>query len=255
MATGDRSDILSRLKAVLPSWWAASSPVLDGVLSGFSTVASWGYGLLVYTQLQTRILTATDGFLDLAAFDFFGPRLRRFKNETDTSLSARIRAEVLRPRVSRGATSQALKDLTGKAPIFFEPWNTGDAGGWDVGGFAYAGQNPATGNSGGYDASAGWDINAWGYDIPRGYAEIVSGGAGGWGDTNLPAQFFLTVYRPGLQGVPLISGFDCVGGGWDIGAFSYTDASMISGAVTDLDIYATINSNRAAGTIAWTKLQ
>jgi hypothetical protein len=255
MATGDSNDIFSRLKSVLPSWWGASSPILDGVLSAFSNVAAWAYSLLVYVTLQTRIATTTDNFLDIASYDFFGPRLRRFTGETDAQFSARIRAEVLRPRVSRGAISTALTDLTGKKPIFFEPWNTGDTGGWDGGGFAYAGNNPATGGGGAWDAACGYDLNAWQFDAPRGVAELISGGVGGWGDTNLPGQFFLTVYRPGLQGVPSVSGFDSVGGGWDVGSIEYIDQSMIVGAVTDLDIYATINSTRAAGLIAWTKLQ
>lgn len=255
MAKGDINDILSRLKGVLPAWWSQTTPILDGVLSGFAQIGSWGYSLLIYTQLQTRITTATDGFLDIAAFDFFGVRIGRQKNEIDANFSTRIKTEVLRPRVSRFGISKALSDLTGKAPVIFEPWNTGDAGGWDTGAFAYAGQNPATGGGGAWDSGTGWDINAWEFDATPAYALQTSGGAGGWGDTNLPAQFFLIVYRPGLQGVPLVSGFDSVGGAWDTGSIEYIDQSMIAGAVTDTDIYGTINSTRAAGTIVWTQLQ
>ena len=255
MAIGDKNDILTRLKGVLPAWYPQTTPILDGVLSGFAQIGSWAYSLLLYTTLQTRISTATDSFLDLAAFDFFGFRIRRQPSETDANFATRIKAEVLRPRISRAGISKALSDLTGKAPVIFEPWNTGDAGGWDTGSFAYAGQNPATGGGGAWDAAGGYDLNVWEFDATPAYGLQTSGGAGGWGDTNQPAQFFLTVYRPGLQGVPLVSGYDSVGGGWDVGAIEYIDQSMIAGAVTDSDIYGTINSTRAAGTIAWTQLQ
>lgn len=255
MATGDTNNIISRLKSVLPAWWSQTSPILDAVLSAFGSVASWAYAVLQYCILQTRLGTATDSFLDLASYDFFGPRIRRFLNEADAAFRTRIRKEVTRPRVSRGAISTALTDLTSKAPILFEPWNTGDTGAWDAGGFVYAGSNPATGGGGGWDAGSGYDVNSWLYDSSRSYAAITSGGLGGWGDTNLPGQFFVTAYRPGLQGIPSVSGFDSVGGGWDAGALAYIDMSMISGAVTDADIYNTINSTRAAGTLAWTQLQ
>jgi hypothetical protein len=65
---GTQPDVVARLTSVLPNrWFPDSTPVLDGLLNGLA--AAWAnlIGLLGYTQLQTRIATATDIFLDLVA--------------------------------------------------------------------------------------------------------------------------------------------------------------------------------------------
>jgi hypothetical protein len=41
--------------------------------------------------------------------------------------------------------------------------------------------------------------------------------------------------------------------GWDIGGM-WGDMSLIAGAITDADIYATINKTRPTGAIVWTQL-
>ena len=43
------------------------------------------YGLTAYARLQTRIATATDGFLDLISFDFFGRRCPGKPQESDAA--------------------------------------------------------------------------------------------------------------------------------------------------------------------------
>jgi hypothetical protein len=108
----------------------------------------------------------------------------------------------------------ALTDFTGKVPYVFEPWNPGDCGAWDLG-------IPA-------------------FDI-----------AGHWGDTCLPAQSFVNVVPPGA-GIPGAPGWD-IAMGWDVGGM-WGDMSLISGSITDADVYATINKTRPTGAIVWTQL-
>src|SRR3978361_501866 len=93
--TGDQSDILSRLKTLLPGgWFRDATPVLDGFLSGIAWALAQVYALAAYARLQTRILTATDGFLDLISFDFFGNTLPRRALESDAAFRTRIVAEL-----------------------------------------------------------------------------------------------------------------------------------------------------------------
>ena len=217
MTTGDSNDMLTRIKRVVPSrWFAYVAPLRDAVLGGIADQLAWIYSLIAFAELQTRISTATGFFLDLIAFDYFGLFIRRRVAEIDTAFSARIKKEILRERVTRKGMIQALTDLTGKAPIVFEPSNTFDAGGW--------------GKHCGY------------------------GLAGGYGNITLNNQVFLTVYRPGLQGVPNVDGYGAGLGGYGVGAIEYVGASMITGQVTDSDILATIEATKATGSICWVKL-
>ena len=87
MATGDQANTVARLKALLPNGWFAqdSTPILDGFLNGIAWALSFIYSLAAYARLQTRIATATDGFLDLITADFFGDTLPRNYQEDDAS--------------------------------------------------------------------------------------------------------------------------------------------------------------------------
>src|SRR3984957_19084211 len=95
MATGDQNDMLARIKALLPNgWFRGLTPVLDALLSGYAWSLSFIYQLIQYAQLQTRIATATDGFLDLISFDFFGGSLPRKSQEYDAPFRSRILAQL-----------------------------------------------------------------------------------------------------------------------------------------------------------------
>jgi len=215
MATGDRSDVLARLKALLPlRWFPDTSPILDGLLTAPATVLSWLYGLIAYVRLQTRVHTASDGFLDLAAFDFFGLRVRRKPSQTDDSLRATIKAEVLRERVTRHGVQQAVADLTGNPVRIFEAFNPQDTGGWGTFGFA---------------------LDAAGY----------------WGSAAYPYTMFIDAVEPVGAGIPNLSGLDSSYSGWGQGYFFLADLSLVSGAVTNQDIYDTVEATRAAGVTTW----
>jgi hypothetical protein len=73
--------MLGRLKALIPpTWYGDDNPIRDAILTGCASALSWCYSLYLYAKLQTRINTATDGWLDIAAC---------FANAERASLSSR----------------------------------------------------------------------------------------------------------------------------------------------------------------------
>jgi hypothetical protein len=218
MATGDSTDMLGRLKALLPrGWFGDTTPVLDALLSGFAWSLSSIYSLIQYAKLQTRIATATDGFLDLISFDFFGSTLPRRSQELDTPFRTRILSTLLREKATRNGMIAALVALTGRAPIIFEPARPADTGGWNIG---------------------------WGWNV-----------AGGFGSLNLPAQVFIKAFRPAGSGIPNVAGWSASYGCWGGGYSSWCSLSQIQGYVTDSDIMNTISAVKPEGVTAWTQLQ
>ncbi|WP_198929023.1 hypothetical protein [Rhizobium sp. AC27/96] len=225
MAIGDQDDFISRIKATLPAWFPSSSPILDGILAAFANVASWIYGLIIYAKAQTRILTATDGWLDLIAFDFFGRRMQR-GSRTDDAFRSAIIAELFRPRNTRQAIINVLTGLTGIAPDIFEPARPIDTGGYAPG---------LTGDG-------------------RGYG-LAYNSAGGYGSLLMPYEMLITVHRAPTGGIPNVIGYGGPAGGYSTpSTFEYGNLDMIQGTVTDADIYAAINNVRAAGVTAWVRI-
>ncbi len=218
--TGDQADFVTRLKGVLPGgWFRDSTPVLDGVLSGIAWALAVAYGLAAYARLQTRIATATDGFLDLMSFDFFGSALPRKSQEPDAAFRNRILAALLQERGTRRGLIRVLQLLTGRTPWVFEPARPADTGGYGTGSMGY-------------------------------------GVAGGYGSLAHPFQAFVVAYRPIGQGIPNIAGYGSPSGGYGTsGQAMYANLSLVQGAVTDADIYAAIDSVALAGTINWTQIQ
>lgn len=218
--TGDQSDVLARIRAVLPRWFPDVSPILNGLLNGLAWAGSFIYSLYAYTKLQTRILTATDGWLDMIAADFFGSALRRAANQTDASFRARIIINMFRERATRNGITKVLIDLTGRAPVIFEPLRPLDTGAYGV------------------SASLGFGL------------------AGGYGSQLLPFQCFVTAYRPAGSGIPYVAGYGSSSGGYgQASRADYAQLSQIQGAVTDADIYSAVDSVKPAATIIWTAIK
>lgn len=226
MAAGDQNDLLARIKATLPSWYPTSSPILDALLSGFANVAAYVYGLIAYAKLQTRIATATDGWLDLIAFDFFGRRMPR-GNRTDALYRSAILSELFRTRATRQSYIDVLTGLTGRAPIIFEPARPMDTG-------AYA---PGPSGDG------------------KGYG-LAYGVAGGYGSLLMPYQVLVTAFRPATAGIPNVIGYGGPAGGYSTpSTFEYGSLAMIQGTVTDASIYSAVDNVRAAGITAWVAIK
>ena len=118
---------------------------------------------------------------------------------------------------------KVLQDLTGRTPIIFEP------------------QRPM-------------DTGCYGGPL------IGYGMAGGYGSLLLPCQAFVTAFRPTGSGIPNVAGYGGSAGTPGPGGYGaasqleYASMTMIQGAVTDADIYAAVDSVKAAGTTLWTRI-
>jgi hypothetical protein len=216
--TGDQADVLRRIKAVLPRWFSDSNPIIDALNQGYAYVSSFIYSLYVYAVLQTRIKTATDGWLDMIASDYFGNALLRALNQSDASFRARIIVNLFRERATRNGVSKVLVDLTGRAPIIIESLRPADTG-------AYSAPNS-------------------GYGV-----------AGNYGSILIPFQAFVIAYRPSSSGIPNVAGYGYSSAGYGTPSQAeYASISQIQGAVTDADIYSAIDSVKPVGTILWTRI-
>ncbi|TXD59925.1 hypothetical protein FUT88_12425 [Ralstonia sp. TCR112] len=220
MATGDQQDIFARIRGYLPRWFgdAAQSPIINGLLQGLAYSGAYVYSLYAYAKQQTRILTASDGWLDMIAADFFGLSIKRRAGQSDASFRANIVANLFRERGTRNAIIRVLTDLTGRTPSIIEPSRPADCGA---------------------------------YDAPNsGYCM-----AGAYGQVSLTYQAFVQAYRPLGSGIPNVAGYSIVTTGYSAQSQGeYVDASMSSNTVSDADIYAAIESVRPAASIIWTRI-
>ncbi|EKN4088730.1 hypothetical protein ACX1H8_22000 [Yersinia enterocolitica] len=220
MAIGDQLDIEWRIKSLLPpSWFGDDHPLMNAIVTACATSLAWCYSLYVYAQLQTRINSATDGWLDIIANDFFGTNIQRVSGQSDDLFRNQIRINLFRERGTRKAIIDILEDITGKTPLIFEPQNPIDTG-------AYGGPT-------------------LGYGV-----------AGGYGSQLIPYQAFVTAYRPSGSGIPFIAGYSSTPSGYSSPSRGmYAERDMINGGATDEQIYAAIASVKMEGTIVWVRIQ
>lgn len=211
MSTGDIDDIENRLRAVFPNWFAdpSAAPYSSAVFRGFANGIAYAYSAVQFARLQIRLSTATGGWLDLLAWDFFRTGYLRRTAEPDASFRSRLLKEVFRRRVTRAAILAMLLDLTGRPGTIIELNNTSDIGSWD---------GPALG-----------------YDV-----------YGGWGST-VNNSLIIIAQRPANSGIPIVSAYDSRAGGWDTNLFGYLDQSDLVGPLSDADITAQILRTVAAG--------
>jgi hypothetical protein len=225
MATGDQADMAGRIRAVLPQgWFGDNTPVLNVLLAGFGAALAWSFSLIQLALSAVLMTTAPDIWLDLHAQDFLGNSVLRRTQEGDASFLARVQAAIFPPGATRSAMIQRLTQLTGRAPVIFEPTQPMDTGAYGYGGL--------------------------GYNV-----------AGGYGSLELPFQAFVTAFRPVSQGVPLLAGYSGNTSspvyaplGYGTGLGSYVDIAQAFDGVTDADIYATIAATEPAGSIAWARI-
>jgi len=222
MATGDQNDFLARLKSYLPRGWFgdfSATPIVNALLAGVSAVFSVTYALYIYARAQTRILTASDGWLDLISQDFFGGNLPRKNGELDSAFRARIIAAMFQQRATRTALTQVLTALTGYAPVIFE-------------------------------ASRPYDTGAMHAAASAGYCGVAR-----MGSLATPYTVFVTAYRPVSSGGSLGAAFadaPALSAMQNPLSASYaTSLTQSQRAASDADIYAAVNATRAAGVTAW----
>ncbi|MEB5837011.1 hypothetical protein MXF26_12180 [Pantoea dispersa] len=218
MATGDQSDFVSRLKALMPArWFDDSNPILDAVLNGLAQALAWAYSLYLFAALQTRILTSTGGWLDLTAYDFFGDKVKREAGQSDADFLNVIRTNMFRERGTRQSIINVLTDLTGIAPDIVEPTRPLDTG-------SYGGPM------------------------------IGYGVAGAYGSMMMPYQAFVTAYRPFGVGIPYVAGYRSTPSGYSQASRGeYAPAANLA-SLTDAQIYAAIASVKMEGTAVWVRI-
>lgn len=216
--TGDQSDVYNRLLRNLPPWFGDDPPIIGALLHGIAYGLSFLYSLYAYAKQQTRILTATDGWLDMIASDFFGSAIKRAANQSDASFRGTIRINLFRERATRNGIIKVLTDLTGRPPKIIEPRRPSDTG-------VYGGP-------------------LIGYGV-----------AGAYGSMLMPYQAFVIAYRPLGTGIPSVAGYGISTGAYSTASQAeWASLSMIQQGVTDSDIYAAIEATRPVATTVWTKI-
>src|SRR5258708_32694004 len=115
---GTIADIVNRLRATLAPWFPdlPSAPVLNAVLTSQADQFAFIYQYLQFAANQTRIKTATGGWLDPIAWGYFGAPFTRRLNEPDASFAPRVLKEVLRPRRTPAAVQQLVVVPVGTPP-------------------------------------------------------------------------------------------------------------------------------------------
>jgi hypothetical protein len=215
---GSQQDFLSRLQEVMPKWFGDSNPILNAVLSGLSNTNAFVYSLYSYAKLQLRISTATDGWLDMIAADFFGASLLRKNNQSDASFRIAIAANLFRERATRASVIQVLKAITGRAPLVFEP------------------QRP-------FDTGAYGKVTGYGL-------------AGAYGSLLMPYQSFVVAFRPLGSGIPNVAGYGISTGAYNTASQAkFADITDIQYTISNNDIYAAIESVKPAGITTWVQIR
>lgn len=132
MATGDQLDTIGRLQRWLPTRWFPTSigTRIYATLAGFASPFQAVFAQIAYTKLQTRLGTVTDGFADLASFDYLGNRLPRIAGESDAAYVARIKANIFLKANTRAAVLAAVESVTGYPARAIEPWQPNDTFVW-----------------------------------------------------------------------------------------------------------------------------
>lgn len=211
-----QGDFVQRLQAALPArWFGDDHPVLDGILGG--SAANWLNTLEQICGLhdQTRLQTASAPFIDIAAYDFYGPDLTRNPGESDTAFSFRLRSRLFQPVVTRDAMLRAVERVTGLEAEIIEIGRPADCGGYGAG---------------------------------AGYA------AGGHYGSLTPPEYqaFVTAYRPQVAPTGGGGGYGAGYAGYsDSGAYADVANAQAAG---DAAIYAAIESVRPASTVVWTRI-
>lgn len=216
MSVGDQGDMFERLKSLLPlGWFTDNNPVRDALLWGYAQALSWGFTLYLYAKAQTRIKTATDGWLDIIGLDFFGNGLIRYAGQLDASYRNRILINIFRERATRHGMDQVLFDLTGRRPLIIEPAKPDDCG-------------------------------CLGLTLGLGVAGPI-------GSTSCPYQAFVTAYRPTGNGAANWPGIATNWFGLSMTS-GLLPAAQLFPEVSDADIVAAIEATKPYGTTVWYRI-
>jgi hypothetical protein len=197
-----------------------------GQAAGSAAVFSQVYAQIQFVKDQLRIQTSTGGFLDLSSRDYFGTNLQRQAGESDANFAKRIVAEFFQPQNTYSAMVQVIETLTGNTPTIVRSRRPGDLGAYRSAPLAYS-------------------------------------FSGAYGSLQMPYQAGIIIKRPTRSGIPNIQGYGTLtvpaaqhwgGGGYRQGLIQYADLSMMTGGVSDQDIYDAVLATKLEGTKVWVRL-
>lgn len=258
--TGDKQDMISRLNRLLPASWfpdPGSRPNTDAVLEGYATQAEFIYGLTEEAARQMRIGTATGGFLDLIAADFFGTSLLRPVGQSDDNFRETILDEILAPRGTRAALRQRVQRLTGRLPWVIEPERPADIGAYGT--LAVAPTANPSRSAYNIDADTTNYLGSLAMHsqvmvIVRRKSNTGIPGVSGWWYVGVPlattgvssgAYYSLTATtQPGQPSYPLRAG-----------KIQWGSLSGVLDYASDEEVLAAINSVKPAATTVWVKFE
>lgn len=234
----------ARMAAVFPNGWASASAKTPGgafyaVLEMIGAELSFQNTAIQYALGATRIQTAVNEALDLAADDYFGPGgLRRGDGETDAAYRARILASLLPSGATRQAVSDAVEAVTGFVPRIIEFWRPSDTGAFDL--------TPGT-------AASFWDIDtpANPFRWTSGGSQLQISGVTGF----LAYQGLIECVLPPAQpfGNNPTPCFDTNPFYWDepnqFGLYLIDPEALVPLGIAE--VYNAINRTKCEGTIAW----
>lgn len=205
--------MMQRLRGLLPpGWFGDANPVLDAVLTGCAQMLAWCHTLYRFARDQTRIRSASGGWLDMIGLDFFGNSLPRYANQSDDSYRNRLQANLFRERATHAAVAKVLLDLTGRAPVVVEPARPADVGGLGIG--------------------------------------FALGATGRVGSVSLPYQAFVTAYRPPYSGPAGWPGVASWSFGMN-GTSAVAGPVQLTPPVSDADLFAAVEAVKPAGSVVW----
>lgn len=214
---GDADDYLVRLADALPDGWFEDAPrVLDATLSGPAQIGAIVHGQRTYASKQMRVRTASGGYLDLIARDFYGNQLTRRPGQSDGSFRSQIIARLFRQGVTRSGMIKLLTDLTGYEPSIFEPASIQDAG-------------------------------AYGFTL-------AYGTAGGWGSLSMPMTAFISVRRPASNVAANVGGYNTPMLAYGV-AGRYIGPEELIANTTDADILSAIDRARPIGSTIYVSIR
>jgi hypothetical protein len=220
MTIGTQAEIATRIFRWLPARWfptgCGQGTLIFAIVSGLAAGFSMIYTTIAYAGLQVRIATATDGWLDLIAGDYFGNTLMRNAGEPDAAFSNRLRREILREKVTREALDRVIFDTTGNHPVLIEANRVSDVGAWRQG-FAWR--------------------------------------TGSYGSAGLPFQIFVTSPRQNPVPFPILGGWRVLPAAYRGTGLAYSLPSIMPPAQPpDAAIIAAIERVRPAGITVWLQL-
>jgi len=227
--TLNTEDLTERAVGLTPKPWTSDEAKLPGGI-WYSVIKS-AFGAVDYELLQQlvflvnlcRISTATDVGLDIISEDFFGDNLPRLPGEDDEAFRQRIKDNLLKPKVTRQAISDAIEEATGYKPRMIEPFLPDDTCAWD--------------------ADSYWDLDS----VREAFR---------WGDPGLAWQGFIIAQLPlfSVTGGQPVYCWDA-GFSWDVPQSAWFDVAFEISPTAAASIEKIIKKYKAEGTLIWLALQ